>query len=222
MVAMRRYAAAIFDMDGLLLDSEPHWDAVIETVLGEQGMVLTEAMRLATVGMRLEETLGLWRSWFPGVILERDAIGRRLSELMRERMASVAPKPGAAEAVVLCRSAGLRLAVASSSPEAVIAAGLARLRVADHFDAVVSADGEPHGKPHPAVFLSAARALGVEPSACIAFEDSLNGVKAALAAGMHCVAVPEAHNRHRPEYAVAHFRFESLLELRAEYLVSNG
>lgn len=215
---MGRFQAAVFDMDGLLLDSEPHWDWVIEGVLGERGVVLTEAMRLATVGMRLEETLGLWRSWFPRALLEREAIARRLSEVMRERMALVAPKPGAAEAVRLCRAAGCRLAVASSSPEDVIEAGLERLGVADLFDAVVSADGERHGKPHPAVFLAAARSVGAPPTACIAFEDSLHGMKAALAAGMHCVAVPEAHNRHLPDYAAAHIRFDSLLELNAAYL----
>lgn len=216
---MGRFKAAIFDMDGLLLDSEPHWDAVIELVLSEAGVVLTDAMRQATIGMRLEETLGLWRGWFPGAALDREHVRKRLAEGMTGRMGQVQPKPGAVEAIRLCRESGCRLAVASSSPAEMIAAGLARLGVADCFEAVVSADGEAHGKPHPAVFLSAARTVGVPPAACIAFEDSLNGVKAVLAAGMHCVAVPEAHNHGHPGFDAAHLRFRSLEELRSGHLL---
>ena len=205
-------------MDGLLLDSEPHWDFVIDAVLAEEGVVLDAAMRQATIGMRLEETLALWRSWFPRANLKRESVRRRLAEGMTARMHAVEPKPGAVEAVRLCREAGCRLAVASSSPAAMIAAGLQRLGVASLFDAVLSADGETHGKPHPAVFLAAARALGVPSAACIAFEDSLNGVKAVLAAGMHCVAVPEAHNHGHPGFDVAHRRLLSLSDFRSEHL----
>lgn len=215
---MGRFLGAVFDMDGLLIDSEPHWDVAIEQTLAERGVVLTDTMRMATLGMRLEETVGLWRSWFPEAGLDPAHVGGRLIELMSARMALVEPKPGAARAVTLCREAGCRLAVASSSPVPVIRAGLARLRVPHAFDAVISADGEPHGKPHPGVFLSAARALGLDPGACIAFEDSLNGMKAALAAGMHVVAVPEKYHRGRPEYDAAHRCFGSLEEFLPEHL----
>lgn len=215
---MTRFKAAVFDMDGLLIDSEPHWDVVIDAVLGELGVVLDQTMRLQTTGMRLEETLGLWRIWFPDALLEKAHIGKRLAEVMMERMERVSPKPGAVEVIRMCREAGCRLAVASSSPASVIAAGLARLGVAAQFDAVISADGEPHGKPHPAVFLSAARALGVPPADCIAFEDSLNGTKAAVAAGMYCVAVPEGHNLFHAGYDIAHRKLGSLADFRAEFL----
>lgn len=216
---MERFKAAVFDMDGLLLDSEPHWDVVIEAVLGEQGVVLTESIRNLTVGMRLEETLGIWRAHFPAAVLEKAHIGARLAEGMRERMRHVEAKPGAVEAVRLCHEAGCRLAVASSSPSEVIAAGLRRLGIAELFHAVVSADGEPQGKPHPGVFLTAARRVEVPPEDCIAFEDSLNGMKAVLAAGMHCVAVPEAHNQGHPAFDAAHRRLVSLLEFRPEFLI---
>lgn len=216
---MERFKAAVFDMDGLLLDSEPHWDMVIEGVLGELGVVLNETLRNLTVGMRLEETLGIWRAHFPHAVLEKAHIGDRLAAGMRERMQHVEAKPGAVETVRLCREAGCRLAVASSSPVGVIAAGLQRLGLAEHFHAVVSADGEPHGKPHPGVFLTAARSIGVAPRECIAFEDSLNGMKAVLAAGMHCVAVPEAHNQGHPDFDAAHRRLTSLREFRPEFLI---
>lgn len=78
--------------------------------------MLDAAMRQATIGMRLEETLGLWRTWFPGANLEREPIRRRLADGMAARLPAVALKPGAVEAVRLCREAGCRLAVASSSP----------------------------------------------------------------------------------------------------------
>jgi sugar-phosphatase len=212
------FQGAIFDMDGLLIDSEPHWDWALVAVFRELGAEFTERMKRETTGLRLKEAIDLWRTWFPGLALEHGPIDARLTALMVERMALVTPKPGAAEAVRLCREAGCRLAVASSSPPDIIRAGLERLGVARLFDAVVSAVDEEHGKPHPAVYLTAARALGVEPGRCIAFEDSLNGLKAAVAAGMHCVAVPEAHNQGHPGYAIAHRVLGSLREFTREHL----
>jgi sugar-phosphatase len=108
--------------------------------------------------------------------------------------------------------------VASSSPPEVIAAGLERLGAVGRFHTVLSSEGESHGKPHPAVYLSAAAGMGIDPRRCIAFEDSVPGVRAAKAAGMFCVAVPEEHNRGRAEYAIADRVLESLEEFTAEFL----
>lgn len=215
---MEIYAGAVFDMDGLLIDSEPLWDWALVTVFREMGVEFTSRMKHETTGLRLKEAIELWRSWFPDLPFEHGELDSRLIELMVARMDSVAAKPGAVSTVRLCRDAGCRIAVASSSPPAIIHAGLARLGIADHFDVVVSAQEEVQGKPHPAVYLTAARVLGLEPARCIAFEDSLNGLKAAVAAGMHCVAVPEAHNRSQQGFALAHRVLASLEEFREDFL----
>jgi sugar-phosphatase len=101
------------------------------------------------------------------------------------------------------RRSGRRLALASSSPRAIIDAALARLGLDRAFDVVRSAEHEPFGKPHPGLLLSTATELGVSPLDCVVLEDSLTGVIAAKAARMACVAVPFDHPEHDPRFVVA-------------------
>ncbi len=217
------FTAAIFDLDGLLMDSEPIWMWAQMKVFKDRGALLTEEMQLATTGMRMQESILAWRAYFPGVEIDPAAIREDLLELVRSRMLeSGQAKPGALQAVETCRRAGCRLAIASSSMPEIIAAAVERMGVRDLFQALVSAEGEAHGKPHPAVYLSAAARLGVDPADCIAFEDSVFGVQAIKAAGMFCVAVPEAHNRGRKEYAIADRILGSLTEFRRKDLERDG
>lgn len=214
---MEVFGGAVFDLDGLLIDSEPYWRWAQERALKEAGAELTLEMQLETTGLRLKEAVQVWRTWFPGADLL--GVGGRIAELVKDRIRREGTaKAGAGHAIRICREQGCRLAVASSSPMEVIGAALERIGVADCFQAVVTAEAEEHGKPHPAVYLSAARALDLRAADCIAFEDSLHGLRSARAAGMHCVAVPEEHNRMRPDFAVADRILASLEEFRAEFL----
>jgi len=214
---MGRFAGAVFDLDGLLIESERLWEKAQMAAFAELGLDLTLDMQHSTTGMRLQEAMGVWQGYFPQARLDASRLNASMNAFMiREFGKAGAVKPGAVRALDLCMDAGCRLAVASSSPPEVIAAALGTLALADRFHAVVSAVLETHGKPHPAVFLSAAARLGTDAGACIAFEDSVAGVRAAKAAGMFCVAVPEAHNRGRPEYAIADRIFDSLEEFSAD------
>lgn len=220
---MGRFAGAVFDLDGLLIDSERIWEQAQMAVFAELGLELTLEMQREATGTRLKEALGIWQGFFPDVVLDPVRINARMNALVMEEFRRIgSAKPGALRALDLCRAAGLPLAVASSSPPEVIAAALQTLSLAERFAVVVSAALEPHGKPHPAVFLSAAGRLGVEASRCIAFEDSVAGVRAAKAAGMFCVAVPEGHNRGRPEYGHADRILDSLEELTESLLDPPG
>jgi mannitol-1-/sugar-/sorbitol-6-/2-deoxyglucose-6-phosphatase len=215
-----QFRAAVFDLDGLLMDSEPVWMWAQQKVFAELGAVLTEEMQLATTGMRMNEALLVWRRYFPGIEMDPVRLRSRLVELVGGVMRdSGLPKPGAIRAVEICRQAGCRLAIASSSPPDIIHAALDRLGAREWFHSILSAEGEAHGKPHPAVYLSAAAKLGVKPLDCIAFEDSVFGLQSAHAAGMHCVAVPEAHNVGRAEYAIAHRILGSLEEFDEAFLI---
>lgn len=215
--------AAIFDMDGLLVDSEPTWRRTEVEVLGSVGLALTESMCEATTGLRIDEVVRHWyaRAPWEGPSCEEVAarIVDRMVEHARERGA---PLPGAADAVEACARAGLRLAVASSSPERLVAATLERLALADRFEVVVSAERERLGKPHPAVFLTAAERLGVAPTECVIFEDSLNGVLAAKAARAACVAVPSARDRGDPRFSIADRVVASSAEIDEALLASLG
>ncbi|MBZ0115363.1 MAG: hexitol phosphatase HxpB [Sandaracinaceae bacterium] len=193
--------AAIFDLDGLLIDSEPLWRRAEVELFATVGLRLTEAECEETTGLRIDEVVAYrhrqcpWHE--PDVSVIASRIVDRVIELVGREGAA---KPGGARAVEACAQFGLRLALASSSPERLIHATLVRLGLADHFEHVVSAEHERHGKPHPVVFLTTAERLGVSPLECVVLEDSLNGVIAAKAARMRCIAVPE---RDDPRFALA-------------------
>jgi len=185
--------AAIFDMDGLLVDSEPIWHDVEIDIFGRYGVPLTIERCLETKGMFLGEAVEHWYARYPWSAPSRDAVAAEIVDAMAMRLElGVELKPGASDAVDFCRRRGAVLALASSSPRRLIDAVVRRLALAERFAVVHSAEDEVVGKPDPAIFLTTARLLGVSPRACVVFEDSAAGVLAAKGAGMACVAVPEA------------------------------
>lgn len=187
-------SAVIFDMDGVLLDSEPLHEQVTKSVLAECGV--TTAGGGPYVGMTTRESFAqICREFgLPHDPAELDArYTARVIPLLRER---AAPLPGVPDVLRALRARGLRLALASSSGLDVIEATLEGLGLRGLFETVVSAADLPRGKPAPDVFLEAARRLGVAPEACVVIEDSERGVQAARAAGMRCVAVPCSVTRH--------------------------
>jgi HAD superfamily hydrolase (TIGR01509 family) len=182
-------AAVIFDMDGLLIDSEQVWDDVREALAHERGGRWHPGAQRELMGMSspewsryMHDTIGLSES--------PEEINRIVVERMVERYADGPPWiDGALEAVRA--TAGLfTLGLASSSNRELIDLALEAGGIASLFRATVSSEEVPRGKPAPDVYLEAARRLGVEPGACVAIEDSHNGIRAAKAAGMTCIAVP--------------------------------
>jgi len=185
--------AAIFDMDGLLVDSEPIWHDVEIEVFGRHGVPLTVERCLETKGMFLGDAVAHWYARYPWRGASPDAVADEIVQAMAARLETRAElKPGASHALEFCRARGAHLALASSSPHRLIDAAVHRLGLAGRFTVVHSAEDEVLGKPDPAIFLTTARLLGVAPDGCVVFEDSAAGVLAAKGAGMVCVAVPEA------------------------------
>lgn len=204
--------AAIFDMDGLLIDSEPAWRRAEIEVFGEVGLALTDAECRETTGLRIDEVAAFHFARAPWEGASPAEVATRIVDLMVARVsAEGAPMDGAIEAVESL-AGRTRLALASSSPRRLIDATLARLGLTDRFAVITSAEADRYGKPHPAVFLRAAEALGVAPTRCLVLEDSLNGLVAAKAARMRCVVVPEAPD---PRFALADRVLGSLRELPA-------
>lgn len=201
--------AVIFDLDGLLIDSEPHWRRAEVEVFARAGLALTDEDCAATTGLRIDEVVRLRRAEAPGwhTLTEADAVEAILARVVELLETEAEAKPGAAAAVQRAKASGARVALASSSPMRVIRAGLARLGLTDAFEVVQSAEHEPLGKPHPGVYLATAARLGVPATDCVAVEDSVNGMVAAKAARMRCVAVPE---RPDPRFALADVVLASL------------
>jgi len=187
-----RVDAIIFDMDGLLVDSEPLWRIAEVETLSAVGVPITEEDAVQTTGLRTDEVVELWYARYPWPDPPRKEIEARiitrLIALTRERGELM---PGVIETLQAVSDAGYPLAIASSSSSEIITAVLDTLGIAAYFEVTQSAEHEPYGKPHPGGYIEAARRLGVEPWRCLAFEDSPNGVIAAKAARMRCIAVPD-------------------------------
>jgi mannitol-1-/sugar-/sorbitol-6-/2-deoxyglucose-6-phosphatase len=186
------FEAAIFDMDGLLIDSEPLWREVEIEIFGRLGVPLTVDLCLETKGMVVDEVTRHWHGRYRWEGPDPDDVAAEIVDAMAGVLAGgVVLKPGAVHALSSCRERGLDLAVASSSPKRLIEVVVDRLGLGSWFRVLHSAQEEAVGKPHPAVFLTTAALLGADPGRCVVFEDSPAGVRAAADAGMVCVAVPE-------------------------------
>jgi HAD superfamily hydrolase (TIGR01509 family) len=181
--------AIVFDLDGVIVDSEELWDEVRESLARERGGNWSEQAQADMMGMSSTE----WSRYMHDVIglpEEPEEISREVVERMLERYAEGLPLIDGAVAAVE-KLAGIGpLAVASSSNRRLIDRVLEVSGLAPYFEVTVSSEEVARGKPAPDVYLEAARRLGVEPTRCVAVEDSASGIRSAHAAGMHVVAIP--------------------------------
>jgi mannitol-1-/sugar-/sorbitol-6-/2-deoxyglucose-6-phosphatase len=209
--------AVIFDMDGLLIDSEPLWQDAEVVAFGRVGLRLTRELCAQTMGLRVDDVVRHWRALHPWDSASNDEVERWIIdegiELISRRGE---PMAGAVEAVTFVRSTGVKVGLASSSPMRMMRAVIERLGLDGAFDCVHSAEYEEYGKPHPAVYLTTARELGVAPTRCLAIEDTLTGLIAARAARMGCVAVPDPAGRDDPRFSIADATLDSLVDLTPE------
>ena len=198
MSAAERIEAVVFDMDGVLVDTEHLWDEVREALTEEWGGRYTPEAQEAMMGMSSPE----WSRYLHEVVGLREPPEAISAEVVRRMLAryemDLPVVPGAVEAVRRLSGAGYRLAVASSSNRELIDGVLCRLHLTELFQATVSSEEVARGKPAPDVYLETARRLGVEPARCAAIEDSASGIRAAHSAGMRVIAYP---NRHYPPAA---------------------
>jgi HAD superfamily hydrolase (TIGR01509 family) len=190
--------AVIFDLDGVLLDSEPRWNAAREALVRETGGRWGEDAPTAMMGMSSPEWSAYMRDVL-GVPMDPDAISRDVVRRMREGYTEDLPLlPGATEAVPAL-AARWPLALASSSNREIIDLVIELAGFGDAFPVTVSSEEVQRGKPAPDVYVEAARRLDVAPGRCVAVEDSSNGLRAAAAAGMTVIAVPNPHYPPDPD-----------------------
>jgi beta-phosphoglucomutase-like phosphatase (HAD superfamily) len=208
------FAASIFDMDGLLIDSEILWHEAEIDILGGLGVPLAAEGCRSTKGMFVGEVTEFWFDRYPwsGPTPAEVAVAV-VDQVIALVLAKGELKPGALEAIEMCAGRGLPLAVASSSQYRLIETALDHFDLRDHFALIHSAEDEAYGKPHPAVFLTAAGKLGAQPRRCLVWEDAPAGVLAAKAATMACIAVPERGEEDQPAFGLADLVLGSLLEM---------
>ncbi|MBL7636255.1 MULTISPECIES: hexitol phosphatase HxpB [Atlantibacter] len=216
----RPILAAIFDMDGLLIDSEPLWDKAELEIMATLGVDVSRRHELPdTLGLRIDLVVDLWfihQPWNgPSKAEVTDRIITRAITLIEEQRPAL---PGVNEAVALCKAQGLKVGLASASPLRMLESVLSILGLRDQFDAVSSAEKLPYSKPHPQVYLDAAAKLGVDPLCCVTLEDSVNGMIATKAARMRSIVVPAAENRADPRWVLADAKLDSLEQLTLSHL----
>lgn len=205
--------AVIFDMDGLLINSEPFWQIAELEIFGALGVEISHAESAKTIGMRLDKVVEYWfnrQPWDGQPIAEvHDAIMHRVIELIYERGEAM---PGVYDVLDFISRQPVKVGLATSSHPELLDAVMNHLDIDHYFAVKCSATHEVNGKPHPAVFLTAAGELGVNPAQCLVFEDSYRGLIAAKAAEMLCISVPDPSLREIPGLAIADKVLNSLTE----------
>jgi HAD superfamily hydrolase (TIGR01509 family) len=206
--------AVIFDMDGILIDSERHWQRNERALFGELGIDLTDELLTETRGLRTREMVEHWRTRFDLDSVSPEELMKRYDQRMVETMRSQVPlMDGALEAVRFFRDKKLPVAMATCSTHTHIDAALEKHGIKSLFDLMVSAADEMPGKPHPEVYLRTARQLGVDPTFCLAIEDSFLGVISAKAARMKVLAMPDPEEYDQPRFMAADWKIRSLREI---------
>jgi mannitol-1-/sugar-/sorbitol-6-/2-deoxyglucose-6-phosphatase len=210
--------SVLFDMDGLLIDSEPLWQEAGMETLREFGIELTLAQYHQTTGLRTVEWIDHWFSYFHiqadqeqavKVIVDKavDKIGKRGEAL-----------PGVIEIMELFQLHGFKIGIATSSPMQLVDVVVEKLQIGQYLQALVSAENLPQGKPHPQVYLNGASALQSKPQECLCFEDSFHGMIAAKAARMTCIVVPAKQHLEEKKWHAADQILSSLLDFNAATL----
>ena len=216
-----RTDTAIFDMDGLLIDSEPLWYEAAKEVLTELGRDMDEQAYATTIGLRTSEFIEHWfRLYGIDMALAADTEKRITDLVIRKVREQGTLMPGVTQAIDLLVSHGLKIGLATSSPLELVDAVLERTGLTGRFAALHSAEHLPYGKPHPQVYLDCARTLGSHPTLCVCFEDSFNGMIAAKAARMKCVVVPHPDTIERPVWHTADLKLASLGDLTSSHISS--
>jgi sugar-phosphatase len=211
---------AIFDMDGLLIDSEPLWyEAALES-LEKFDIHIGHTDYYASTGLRTKEFLEYWLGKFNIDLkylpeTEEDITSRVISKVFEKGTTM----KGVELAIESVKKTNLKIGLASSSPLSLIHAVLEKTGLQNEFTVVCSAEHLPFGKPHPQVFINCALALNSHPVECLCFEDSFNGLIAAKAARMKCVVVPHPDQFNETKWNLADLKLASLDSMSNETLL---
>jgi sugar-phosphatase len=204
----------IFDMDGLLVNSEPFWKIAEKEVFGKLGLNLTDDLLRQVMGFRLSEVVKHWYHYQPWPNPNFEQTERDVLDCVKQLIHQQADAmPGVYEVLTQCKNKNYKIALASSSAMELIDVVIDKLNIRHYFDVVWSAQYEEYGKPNPAIFLSVAKQLNTEPKHCVVLEDAINGVIAAKAARMYCIAIPEEVSYNDPSFAIADIKTQTLLNI---------
>jgi len=219
---INEFEAVIFDMDGVLVDSEPIWKVAMEEAFHSVGCKLTREDFQKTVGLRIDEVISYWYKIAPW----ENETEKEVEQLIIQKMVaflseSAKPLTGVVEMLRYLKNKGIKIGLATSSYRILVDTILATCSLSEYFDVLHTAEEEEFGKPHPAVYLTAAKMLEVNPLKCLVIEDSINGVISGKAARMHVVCIPEKTHQPNPKLSLADYAYETMVEMLEEMKLKN-
>lgn len=212
--------AAIFDMDGLLIDSEPFWYESEMFVLAEMGVDTSKINPNDVLGLRINQVVELhyqqspWKGATIGEVVDR-IVDRTMDKIIEHRPLF----PGVLETLELARSLDMKVGLASASPHRLLNMVVELFGLTGYFNCISSAEYLPYSKPHPEVYLMTAEKMGVSPLQCVTFEDSIHGMIATKAARMRSIVVPNKELKDDPRWVLADVKLDSLLDVRKDDLL---
>jgi mannitol-1-/sugar-/sorbitol-6-/2-deoxyglucose-6-phosphatase len=206
--------AVIYDMDGVIIDSEPLWREALIYCFNQVGFDFNQDKCRKTQGMRLIEVVEYWYSeqpWEEKSITDfEEMILQKVTDLIVEKGIAI---QGVNESIDFFKNKGYKIALASSSPTSLINAVLKKINIKDNFQVINSAENLEFGKPHPEIFIKTAQQMGVNPTECLVIEDSFNGVLAGKSALMKVIAIPDNEAKNDNRFNIADFKLNNLSEI---------
>lgn len=211
----------LFDMDGLLLDTEPLWGESMLDVAQKHGIPISRDRFKETTGLRIYEVTDYWAVKYPWQGSTAEIVANEiLDDIIDRSRKHASVLPGIEKTLQLLKANGFKTGLASSSPMRMITALAEHFNIAHYFDFISSADNVSLGKPHPAVFLHCAAALNSLPIECLVLEDSVNGMIAGKAARMKVIVVPDELHFNDARFALADYKLRSMEDFNLQLLNS--
>ncbi|MBS1781299.1 MAG: hexitol phosphatase HxpB [Bacteroidetes bacterium] len=205
---------ALFDMDGLLFDTEPLWGISMLRVAEKHGIPITRERFKDTRGFHIYEVTEFWSVKYPWEGKSSQEVAEEiLDDIIALTKIEGRIMPGVLNALKMFKAEGFKIGLASSSPTRMIEALVEHFGIREYFDCLTSADEVELGKPHPAVFMHCATQLGAKPINCVVLEDSVNGMISGKAARMKVIAIPEPIHFDDPRFSLADARLSSMEDL---------
>ena len=206
----------IFDMDGLLIDSEPLWGEAAHEIFGRYNFQLTKAQYATTTGMRTKEFVEWWFNYYKIDARHNEEAENAILQNVVEKVAAKGKAlPGVEHIFNFFIQRNFKIGLATSSGKPLIDVVVDKLGIRNFLQSIESAADLPYGKPHPQVYLNCEVALNSHPTQCICFEDSFNGLIAAKAARMKCVVVPAPHDSKNEKFNAADLKISSLINFNS-------